>query len=110
MISLFLCNYTLHNLDSLHASYFFGGLTTAEFRGEEMHVHVNPQWIWLLSVVVLLNHCLLLLPLLVGVLCLVLVVLCSTLVFFLFLQTFILAEEERAGCFSFIVFSAIVWL
>ena len=50
-------------------------------------------------VLLLLSHCLLLLPLFVGVLCFILVLLCSNKRPF-FLLSFILAEEERAGGFS----------
>ena len=45
------------------------------------------------AVLLLLSHCLLLLPLYVGVLCLLLVI--QNLVSLLFLQASILAEEDR---------------
>ena len=53
-------------------------------------------------VVLLLIHCLLLFPLSVGVLYLALVLLCSSQCPFQFCNH--LAEEERAGCFTLIVF------
>ena len=53
-------------------------------------------------VVLLLMHCLLMLPSLLGVLCLLLVLLCSSNLFWGICHH--LTEEERAGCYTLIVF------
>ena len=53
-------------------------------------------------VLLLLIHCVMFLPLFVGVLCLVIVLLCITWCLFCFCNH--INEEERAGCFTLIIF------
>ena len=53
-------------------------------------------------VLLLLKHCFMYLPLFVGVLCWSLFLVCTTLCPFSFCRNH-LEEEERAGCFAFIV-------
>ena len=57
----------------------FHNLNNLESRAKIWYQYNAPQWLWLLSLLkLLLIHCSMLLPLFVGVLCLVLVLVCST--------------------------------